>query len=147
MGGFGDGAEHEDDVGMPILGKHVDLVVKLLEQLLADVGVEDLLDGHVQLEVPAFVDGAESSHRDLLSLLQVAYANRHHSVDRLPLWLEVLRLYLRLSEPARSRCQPFVLLEPPSFPCNLALFLFFNLFLLHQPTRRFVNLLRTRSSL
>ena len=58
---------------MAILGQHVDLVVELIEQLLADVRVEDLLDGDIQVEVLSFMDGAEPSHRYLLPHVQVSH--------------------------------------------------------------------------
>ena len=60
--GFGYGADHEDDVGVPVFGQHVDFVVELFEELLADVGVEYLLYCYVEVEVFAFVDCAETAH-------------------------------------------------------------------------------------
>ena len=71
---FGDGADHEDDVGVPVLGQHVDLIVELLQKLLADVGVEDFLDGHVQIEIFPYVDRAKPTHRYLLAHLQISHS-------------------------------------------------------------------------
>jgi hypothetical protein len=63
-----------------ILGQHVHFVVELLQQLLADIGVEHLLHRHLQLEVPPFVDCAEPAHRDLLPDLQISQTQGQHTV-------------------------------------------------------------------
>ena len=75
-----DGPEHEYDVGMAILGKHIDLVIELIEQFFADVGIEDLLYCHVDIIVLPFVDGTKSSHGYLLTYLQIAHPNDQYSV-------------------------------------------------------------------
>lgn len=66
-----DGPQHEDDIGVSVLGQHVDFVIELIQELLGDVGIEDLLDGYVQLEEFALVDGAEAAHGDLFPDLEV----------------------------------------------------------------------------
>lgn len=43
----GDSPKHKDDVGVSVLGQHVDFVVELVEEFFGDVGIEDLLDGYV----------------------------------------------------------------------------------------------------
>jgi hypothetical protein len=94
-------AEHEHDVGVAVLGEHADLVVELSQQLLGYVGVEDLLDRHLQLEEPPPVDCAEPAHRNLLPHLQVRGPEDQHAVHRLPLRLN-LRLRFRLVSPPPS---------------------------------------------
>ena len=71
LGRRGDGPEHEDDVGVPVLGEHVHFVVELVQQVLGYVRIEDLLYRHLQLEEAALVDRAEPAHRNLLPTLQV----------------------------------------------------------------------------
>ena len=72
-GRLGNGSYHEHDVGMTILGQHVDLVVDLIKELIADVGVEDLLYSHLELEILSYVDRTETAHRDLFSDLEVIH--------------------------------------------------------------------------
>lgn len=67
----GDGSEHEDDVGVPVLRQHAHLVVELVQQLLGYVGIEHLFYRHLKLEEPPLVDRAETAHRNLLADLQV----------------------------------------------------------------------------
>jgi len=108
--GFRYGADHEDDVGVAVLGEHVDLIVELFEKLLADVGVEDLFDGYVQVEVFAFVDGAEAAHRDLLAHLQICHFENEDAVEGLPLGLVLLGFYFGSGSDAGG-CWSLILLE------------------------------------
>lgn len=129
-----DGSEHEHDIWVAVLGQHVDLIVELPEQFLADVGVEHLLDRHFHLQAPPAMDCAEPAHRNLLSDLEVAHPQRQHAVHRLALGLHLHSLYFVASPPEtrlRARLRP----EDVRVPGDGGLFAL-RLLLLHQPARR-----------
>jgi hypothetical protein len=62
LGWSSNGSKHQNDIGMSVFCQHVHFVVEFTEELFTDVGIEDLFDGDVEIEVLSFVDGAESSH-------------------------------------------------------------------------------------
>lgn len=47
---------------MPVLCQHIYFVIELLQQLLADVWVEDLLDSNLEFKVFALMNGTETAH-------------------------------------------------------------------------------------
>ena len=46
---------------MSIFGEHIDLIVELLDELVAKFGIEDFFDGNIKIKIFAKMYGAEST--------------------------------------------------------------------------------------
>lgn len=66
---------------MAILGKHIDLVIELIQQFLADVGIEDLLNGHIDIEILTLMDRTKSTHGYLLSNFQITHTDDQYPIN------------------------------------------------------------------